>query len=782
MSSGKSNLGTTGGTAPTQDSSIGPMGSLGIRNYMDMYITNQFMSQMSTMMNAGQMDFMVIFYIIILSSINEIKNYLKIFLDLVMEKGSEILKKIPNSCMGCTMIRWRKKMPTTKIVTSPANNEEKINLITIELKPTLTTIKSIMAYLRKNPSICSFQRSNKYNVEVQNLNEMKITETLSAIKISLKNFIVEILDDFKLDYTISKSKNILADYSIVAKNADKNKNKNITSLTELIEDPAMKKYFIEQYNSLKARFPFDEATSPIYDLTSSWINGALYKADAFKSQKFISENYSSTYDSISDSTFLNEIFLMLTIYQTLATKGHPYRFVIIENYYHSVVFGIKIKFPVAGLSFYNLGIIEPNLSTANKYLTAVKTYQETIDFNNNDDDDDDDESTQDDLSLKIHSNMLNEETLYNEFMEWFGKLNDYNEFTEKRDKVTMNYLSLERIVEVKEISNPDYEAYLEKRKLVSGDSGDSSQTDSDDEKKSTDKKSKKRKSSKSKKKSNGLVSSMMMAEMFKESVPPKMIKETHIHKKIKCQEISEISKNFSTLYLRESDTFKLEQSLETFYSKKELFEELGLQHKLGVLLYGPPGTGKTSTIYAIGTYLKKNLFYINLNDIETNAELQLIFDYVNKNCINGGIIIFEDIDAMTKIVHKRSVDPEKERDMTVSEIVSSKNDKLTLEYFLNLLQGSLTQTGTIYIATTNHLEVLDPAFYRDGRFDVKIEMKKCDRYQINMIYKNFYKRNIPGELLARIREDYWTPANIIFHIKNFMFGSYTDAEILAFFM
>ncbi|AYV82662.1 MAG: bifunctional AAA family ATPase chaperone/translocase BCS1 [Hyperionvirus sp.] len=762
----------------------GGMGSFNMRNYMDMYITNQFMSQMSSMMNNGQMDFMIIIYIILLSSINEIKNVLKKLLDVVYQKGISGLKLFWKS-------RGLKRNVKKEIIVAPVAkiDEVKQNSVMIDLKPTLTTIKSLMTYIQKNPTVCTYLRSNKYNVAVQNLNEMMITETLSCVKIVMKNFNIEISDQFKLNYSTSKSKNILAEYSVVKECVEVNK--EITSLSELIDDVEMRKEFVALFDKIKAMYA-PEVDGVVYDSVSSYIQRCYYPVNSFASQKYIVENLENPYELVSDAIFFNEVFLMLTLYQTLAGIGGGYHYAMVDTFYCALAFGLKIYFPTSSYSFGSITMSEPLKIVGKKYVGSIKKKQDSIDFNDTDDDESvvgvEEEPGVSKILLKVHSSVLNEEQLYNNFIEWFGKLNEYTEERETRDKVTMNYLSLDRIVEVKEIRNPAYEAYLEKRKLIAGGSEESSD-DSEDEKKSAPGKKekgvvKKKKKRGEKKSSNDFVSNMMMAEMFKESVPSKMIKETHVHKKIKCQEISEISKNFSTLYLRRSDRFKLEQSLETFHSKKELFEELGLQHKLGVLLYGPPGTGKTSTIYAIGTYLKKNLFYINLNDIETNAELQIIFDYVNKNCVNGGIIIFEDIDAMTKIVHKRGGDTvEKgERDMTVSEIVSSKNDKLTLEYFLNLLQGSLTQTGTIYVATTNHLEVLDPAFYRDGRFDVKIEMKRCDHYQINMIYYNFFKRNIPDDLLKCIREDFWTPANIIFHIKNFMFGAYGDAEILGYFM
>jgi ATP-dependent 26S proteasome regulatory subunit len=128
------------------------------------------------------------------------------------------------------------------------------------------------------------------------------------------------------------------------------------------------------------------------------------------------------------------------------------------------------------------------------------------------------------------------------------------------------------------------------------------------------------------------------------------------------------------LYLRKDDKYRLKKALEIFASKKELMENLGIQHKLGVLLYGLPGTGKTSSIQAVASYLKKNLYYVNLND----------------------------------------------------------------------------------------------TFYRDGRFDVKIEMKMRDHYQINELYKNFFKHNIPKNLLSRISENHYTSATIITHKELFI--------------
>jgi SpoVK/Ycf46/Vps4 family AAA+-type ATPase len=110
------------------------------------------------------------------------------------------------------------------------------------------------------------------------------------------------------------------------------------------------------------------------------------------------------------------------------------------------------------------------------------------------------------------------------------------------------------------------------------------------------------------------------------------------------------------------------------------------------------------------------------------------------------------------------------------------NAELTLEYFLNLLQGSLTRDGTIFIATTNHLEVIDPAFYRVGRFDIKINMKKCDSHQIKTIFSKFVGRDIDKNILDKIEIDIFTPAEVIFHLINFIDSELPDSEIMSNFM
>ena len=247
------------------------------------------------------------------------------------------------------------------------------------------------------------------------------------------------------------------------------------------------------------------------------------------------------------------------------------------------------------------------------------------------------------------------------------------------------------------------------------------------------------------------------------------------NKIIKPELINKSYRDFDTIYLKKTDEIKLKSSLDKFYTKKELFNSLGLSNKLCILLHGEFGTGKSSTIHAIASKLKKDIYYLSFsNIIKTNEDLHNVFNYIVNN---NGIIVTEDIDTIGKLVHKKEDDFDEFNPK--SEIIK----ELTLEYFLNLLQGTITPDGLIFIATTNNLDRIDPVFYRDGRFDLKIHMSRCDHYQMNMIYNKLIKRNIPSNLLKKIPENKYTPTQFIFNIKDYISAiDTTDAIILECFI
>jgi len=268
--------------------------------------------------------------------------------------------------------------------------------------------------------------------------------------------------------------------------------------------------------------------------------------------------------------------------------------------------------------------------------------------------------------------------------------------------------------------------------------------------------------------------------IIKRCIPPKTITNEHdkttwvdpgepevteIKKSIQTNLVNTIYKDFSTLYLKEKDSLNLTSILGNFKNKNEMYKTLGLPYKFGALLYGEPGTGKSASIMAISSYLQRDIYYLNLSEIKNNSELKMVFSYINKEISKNGILVMEDIDIMSNIVHKR-------------ETTDNENE-LTLECILNLLQGTLTADGSMFIITTNNIEILDPAFVRDGRFDVKIHLEACNHYQMNLIYNKFFNRNIPEEIVKKIPDLKITPATFIYKLLKYYLSELPDNEILS---
>lgn len=243
------------------------------------------------------------------------------------------------------------------------------------------------------------------------------------------------------------------------------------------------------------------------------------------------------------------------------------------------------------------------------------------------------------------------------------------------------------------------------------------------------------------------------------SAPPETLITKTVKREVRAQRVCSVCKPMDTVYLRRDDKDTLMRSLELFRDRKDLVAKLGLPHKLGVLLHGPPGTGKSTTIAAIATFLQKDLHYINLGTVKTNTELRKIFDHVTCNCANGGIVVMEDVDAMAPVVLDRS-----KRHV----VESSTSDDLTLDFMLNMLQGTMTIDGMVFVATTNHLDHLDPAFYREGRFDVLLRLGLSDREQIRAAFARFFSRDPHPNVLATVVEGVHTQAAVVARFARYL--------------
>ena len=139
-----------------------------------------------------------------------------------------------------------------------------------------------------------------------------------------------------------------------------------------------------------------------------------------------------------------------------------------------------------------------------------------------------------------------------------------------------------------------------------------------------------------------------------------------------------------------------------------------------------------------------------------------IRDLVSKRRLIDGpmIVVFEDFDMMFfNREEQQSTQCEDGTVVTTTELkpAESTGGKSSMETNKNqnlmfqILDGMYSTEETIYIATTNHIERIDPAMIRHGRFDIQEELKPFDKTRAIQFLKlfdldeDFFNSNIEGK-------------------------------------
>jgi len=283
-------------------------------------------------------------------------------------------------------------------------------------------------------------------------------------------------------------------------------------------------------------------------------------------------------------------------------------------------------------------------------------------------------------------------------------------------------------------------------------------------------------------------------------IPEPTISQTVTTKYLECKKVGTGYKDVKNLFLRETDQTTFINALSRFRDDKKLMDELGVPNKLGILLDGLPGTGKSTSILVMGSFLQKAIYYVDASQIDTNDDLQAIYDYIPTNCPNGGILVFEDVDASCPVLLRRdNLDGSSSGNVTNTATMNTatmntvamnttamKNStkpvdskSVTLDKWLNLQQGFITPDGLLTAFSTNRGNLLDPAFTRKGRIDCRLQMRMCDRYQISRIFERFIRRPIDPAILAMIDEDLYAPVEVISQCVNYVHSiDAPDSEIM----
>jgi chaperone BCS1 len=195
------------------------------------------------------------------------------------------------------------------------------------------------------------------------------------------------------------------------------------------------------------------------------------------------------------------------------------------------------------------------------------------------------------------------------------------------------------------------------------------------------------------------------------------------------------SRLLESVILKPGEKEHLLQDLEKFRASRDRYRRLGVPYHRGYLLHGPPGTGKTSLVSALGAKCGMSIYVVNLTDF-TDRTLKSAINDVPEN----SIILFEDIDCM-RAGHRRELTETRELLAVPAEGRDKKEEPrigVTLSGLLNVLDGFFAPENVVFVMTTNHLEMLDPALLRPGRIDYRLYMGEASDRQRVELYRRFF--------------------------------------------
>ncbi|KNG44761.1 cell division protease ftsh [Stemphylium lycopersici] len=151
-----------------------------------------------------------------------------------------------------------------------------------------------------------------------------------------------------------------------------------------------------------------------------------------------------------------------------------------------------------------------------------------------------------------------------------------------------------------------------------------------------------------------------------------------------------------------------------FLKNPDKYNKLGGRLPKGVLLVGPPGTGKTLLARACAGEAGVPFFYMSgseFDEVYVGVGAKRVRELFSTARSKAPAIIF--IDELDAVGGKRN-----SRDASYH--------RQTLNQLLNDLDGFDQSTGVIFIAATNHPELLDKALLRPGRFDRHVQVDLPD--------------------------------------------------------
>lgn len=232
----------------------------------------------------------------------------------------------------------------------------------------------------------------------------------------------------------------------------------------------------------------------------------------------------------------------------------------------------------------------------------------------------------------------------------------------------------------------------------------------------------------------------------------------------------ELFETFDNIHNEHVETFKKDIDK---LKDLEYYKSHGLKRKKGYLFHGVPGCGKTSSVVAMALYDSRHIVEIPFSLLSTHQEFEKIMNLklINNIEINNNniILLFDEIDiGMEKIGSRtnnsivtannelNNIDPV---ESVVKAIMSCEIDigKKTIDQKLNL--GTLL-SKLDGIGTTNYIDRLDPALYRELRL-TPIKFDKLRKEDCIKLIQSYFGKNYDEKLNDMLIDRFFTPTKLI---------------------
>lgn len=199
-------------------------------------------------------------------------------------------------------------------------------------------------------------------------------------------------------------------------------------------------------------------------------------------------------------------------------------------------------------------------------------------------------------------------------------------------------------------------------------------------------------------------------------------------------------RTFDDVFLKEADKQILKTAVQRYINGYDFYAENNLPNHFGILLHGPGGTGKSSIAQAIAHYANAPLFVMTGDQIKRFPDTMMM--HVGQTPATKEIyrvVLIEDIDSGVFTMNRENWSPEYTPRNSVDTSHDNDNTKnVGLATILNTIDGIGSPINVIYIFTTNHIEMLDPALIRPGRCDIVLEIGYiCEETLIQFLHKHF---------------------------------------------